>query len=463
MEDLVLDHIMHRFRSTRNRFRSNREEDKYTAYSERSVSPLKSEDSEAGHKPQIAPASSVPEVSKTKDIAPSMIEASDDLYGLTPVQSKHKVYEIEHRRPHGATMETKRSSISVRKFASRWGSRLTSKDTKATTEGKVLQKSRPAVSSIAEVSPYASTSAGSSNGRSKVSLLPPQMNGDPQPSGTYQVQATNGSLHTNGSHKVNGAHGSNRSRSSKRSQDASKTASSSHEDAAPSKSKPHPDTPMAHPPDFGLPPELGASADHHLAKLLPPIQDSTNLANIIDKKLTSMHDQASRPTLKDELEATQQRLSQLFVSQALLRERYNSERDKSIKLDDEHLTTHTRIHSLEQSTREMNDELRRLHEYVGSLELANKELRGSARAPNEGTLYAPQIDLGSVPSTRPTSASPPMSEIQPLRPHPPPIPKKADGRSLKSGEDGSPVSRTNSQEANTATEDISYWYVCLPS
>jgi hypothetical protein len=219
---------------------------------------------------------------------------------------------------------------------------------------------------------------------------------------------------------------------------------------------------MAYPPDFGLPPEVGASADHNLAKLLPPIQASSNLANSIDEKLTSMHGQTSRLTLKDELEATQQKLSQLFVSQALLRERYNSEREKSVKLDDEDHTTHTRIHSLEQSTREMNDELRRLHEYVGSLELANKELRGSTRVPDGRTLYAAPIDHGSMPSTRPTSASPPMSEIQPLRPHPPPIPKKADRRSLKQNDDGSPISRTSSQEPNSATEDISYWYANSP-
>jgi hypothetical protein len=228
-------------------------------------------------------------------------------------------------------------------------------------------------------------------------------------------------------------------------------------------SKPLPAAPEPHvqaPPDFGLPPEIGVSADHNLARLLPPIQASSDLANSIDERLTSIQTGSVRPTttLNDELEATKLKLAQLFESQALLRERYNSEKDRSTRLDAEHNVTHTRIHSLEQSARDMNDELRRLYDYVGSLERANKELRGGTRPPNEGTMYIPHNELvPSAPSTRPVSASPPISEIQPLRPHPPPIPKKADRRSLSQYNDGSPISRSNSHEQAPTGEDLSYW------
>lgn len=453
MEDLVLNHIMLRFRSRRGTANSSRcEVDNYSIQDRKSVSPVESGETDASHKPPITPASPVSEVSSSKNIALLESESSDDLYGLTPVQTKQAIYEIENKKPQDATLEKKRSITSVKKLALRLGSRIGSKDLRIVTHGRVLQKPRPSQhnrSAAAAASPYGSTSADTSNEHSKVSL-PPQ-----QPAGTYQVtdtpevtspQTATVTQQSSGDHQTNGS--------------VSPIEEEKDESMPKTSAKPLPATPQAQaPPDFGLPPDVGVSADHNLAKLLPPIQASSDLANSIDEKLTSMQAGSFRPTLKDELEATQQKLSQLFESQALLRERYNTEKDRSSKLDVEHQVTHNRIHSLEQSTRDMNDELRRLYEYVGSLERANKELRGGMRISNEGTMFLPRDDQ-SMPSTRPVSTSPPVSVIQPLRPHPPPIPKKADRRSIRMGEDGSPISRTNSHEPHSANEDISYWYVC---
>ena len=481
MEDLVLDHIMHRFRIRKRANSSKCEEDNYSSVSQRSISPLESGETKAGQMPPIVPASPVSEVSSSKDIALPKSESSDDLYGLTPAQSKQNVYELEHTKPRDTALEKKRSSISVKKLAFRFGSRLSSpKDLKVVTQGKVLQKPRPDTQSTIITSPYAASSTEISTGESQISLPPQQSPQKKLPSGTYQVSEpptspsrasggshshvnniaqVNGSPETIVSAQPNGPHVVNGTTEVRDFHPQPDTSPSSRlENTEEQMDKSLPSAPVAHPPDFGLPPDVGTSADHNLARLLPPIQASSDLAHSIDEKLTTMQGQSFRPTLKDELEATQQKLAQLFESQAMLRERYNSEKDKSFKMDAENSMTHTRIHSLEQSTREMNDELRRLYEYVASLERANKELRGGVRISNDGNMYLSRDELQSAPSTRPTSASPPMSVIQPLRTNPPPpIPKKADRRSLRQGDDGSPISRTNSNEPASAAEDISYW------
>jgi hypothetical protein len=448
MEDLVLNHIMMRFRTRRTTSSSKCEVDDYTGskWDRRSVSPVESGETNATHKLPIAPASPVSEVSTSNNHAGLLpTESSDDLYGLTPVQTKQNIYEIEHQKPHDANLEKKRSITSVKKLALRFSSRLGSRDSKVPAQGRVLQKARPAAQSTVSISPYASTSGGNSSQRSEPSL-------PTQPTSvTSQAEAPKAVTDSQDLSEV----------------PPPKPETESETESMPKtelriEGKPLPASPQHEqaPPIFGLPPDFGVSADHNLAKLLPPIQASSDLANSIDAKLTSIRAGSLQPTavLNDELEATKLKLSQLFESQALLRERYNSEKDKTTKLDAEHQLTHTRIHSLEQSARDMNDELRRLYEYVGSLERANKELRGSTRPANEGLMYIPHNELvPSAPSTRPVSASPPISEIQPLRPNPPPIPKKADRRSLNQYGEGSPISRSNSHEQATTGEDLSYW------
>lgn len=447
---------MHRFNGRKSGVNSSRNDvDTHSETTRHSVSPIPTREIDSSIKLPIEPVSPVSEVSKPQSITLHPTESSDDLYGLTPVQTKQAISQLEHEKPQVAfDLKKKRSLTSVKtvkKLALRLGlPRIGSRDGKVNKSGNVLRKRVVSDRSEIDISPYSlylsSSSSTISEERSSVSAS------QPQPAGTFRAEdVSTNPTSSDASEKIT-------DRPSSEILDLS--------DAMPkTKVKPLPAAPQAQsqaPPDFGLPPEFGASADHNLARLLPEIRTSNNFANSIDEKLTSLKLDRPPSTMRDELEATQQKLTQLFESQALLRERYNTEKDRSSKLDAEHQNTHSRIHSLEQSARDMNDELRRLYEYVGSLERANQELRGGARTTNSGAMHAAQ-DTQSAASVRASTASPPISEIQPLRPHPPPIPEKAERRSLLHY-DGSPISRENSNGSKelpnapqSANEDISYW------
>jgi hypothetical protein len=425
MEDLVLERIMLRFKSKKQAEKPRLETDRWSVRSRPSTIGLKPEEFEEAQKPPISPVSPVSEVSNK---LLSSTESSDDLYGLTPVQSKRSVLEEEHQKQQDAAVDdAKRSLATIKKLALRFGVKVAVGEGRTSSQTRKLQKTQ-FNRNLEASSPYAAP---------VVEHLFVQSDGFPLPK-----------EHTNGYPLTH-----------------------VESDGFP---LPVPLTPVpTREPQPNSPPSLplGVSADHNLARLLPPIQGTNDLANSIDEKLSTIH--APAPTLKSELEATQQKLTLLFESQAMLRERYNAEKDKSSKLDSEYQYTHTRIHSLEQTTRDMNDELKRLQEYVSSLETANQALRGSQHSSENQEwrggmrtadfgleLGSSRDDLDLLLSARPVSPIPPVPAIQPLRMKPPPIPPKADRRSLANG-DSPPLSKTNSNNRELSEEDKSYWYAVL--
>jgi DNA repair exonuclease SbcCD ATPase subunit len=85
---------------------------------------------------------------------------------------------------------------------------------------------------------------------------------------------------------------------------------------------------------------------------------------------------ASRASLVKELEATQARLAKLFESQAILRERYNNEREKARTLDAECQEIHAKVSTLEQSKHEVEEDAQHLHQRIEDLEQGNSRLKG---------------------------------------------------------------------------------------
>ncbi|KAF2419022.1 hypothetical protein EJ08DRAFT_44028 [Tothia fuscella] len=84
---------------------------------------------------------------------------------------------------------------------------------------------------------------------------------------------------------------------------------------------------------------------------------------------------ASRASLLRELESTQAKLRKLFEAQAVLRERYNNEREKARNLDAECQETHAKVVTLEQSKQEAEEEAQQLNHRIVDLEQGNSRLR----------------------------------------------------------------------------------------
>jgi chromosome segregation ATPase len=89
---------------------------------------------------------------------------------------------------------------------------------------------------------------------------------------------------------------------------------------------------------------------------------------------------ASRASLVKELDATQAKLAKLFESQAILRERYNAEKEKARNLNAECQETHAKVFNLEQSKQEVEEEARHLHNRIDELEQGNDHLRHELEA-----------------------------------------------------------------------------------
>jgi hypothetical protein len=378
------------------------EDDHFSLSSRPSSSPVRPGEFNGIRRPPIAPDTPVSRTSSSQDLPFSTTESSWDLYGLTPVQTQRDDLEAAHQQQQADVADAKRKVSTLRKIFSRLGYWTGFKEEKIDSNGVV----------------------GNGNGHPRETL-------DQQLAVTsaYRVLAPEPEIHDSDGFPL---------------------------PLALSPVAPNNELVLRR----SLPPGVSTDYDPHIdynthMQLLPPIEATNDFANSIDNRLSTI--QVSRRTMNDELEAAQQKLNQLFDSQALLRERYNSERHKSLSLDAEYQRTHTRIHSLEQSTRHMDDELKRLHEYVSTLERANRDLRQGMQAA-EIEKHDPYEDSG-LPSPKLTLAIPPVPQIQPLQMRPPPIPKKADRRSMRRPDDSaSPVSPSKSTlKPINSNEDKSFW------
>jgi chromosome segregation ATPase len=92
---------------------------------------------------------------------------------------------------------------------------------------------------------------------------------------------------------------------------------------------------------------------------------------------------ASRASLVKELDATQAKLAKLFESQAILRERYNAEKEKARNLDAECQETYEKVFDLEQSKHEVEEEAHLLRQRIYELEQGNGHLRYELDAAKE--------------------------------------------------------------------------------
>jgi predicted nucleic acid-binding Zn-ribbon protein len=108
---------------------------------------------------------------------------------------------------------------------------------------------------------------------------------------------------------------------------------------------------------------------------------------------------ASRASLVKELDATQAKLAKLFESQAMLRERYNAEKEKARNLGTECQETQEKVFNLEQSKHEVEEETRQLHQRIHELEQGNQHLRDELGAAKDGRTNI-QEDLSKLRSSK---------------------------------------------------------------
>ncbi|KAE9962914.1 hypothetical protein EG328_011924 [Venturia inaequalis] len=137
-----------------------------------------------------------------------------------------------------------------------------------------------------------------------------------------------------------------------------------------------------------------------LVRYVSPWHDTTSIQDVIDNgedRLIKMD--ASRIGLKEELDSTRRKLEKLFESQAVLREKYNLEREKSRNLDDESQRAHARIASLEDSKKQMEEKTVVLHAQIKELDEANVELKSELEAANLSR-HNVEEELGKIQSSK---------------------------------------------------------------
>jgi hypothetical protein len=147
-------------------------------------------------------------------------------------------------------------------------------------------------------------------------------------------------------------------------------------------------------------PQSDTTGRTNTVRFTTPWHDTSSIQGVIDNgedRMIKMD--ASRASLREELETTQRKLERLFESQALLREKYNLERQKSKNLDAECQQTHARISSLEESKEQIEEESRSLHKRIEELDQANVQLKTELHEAKVAR-HNIQEDLGKVQSSK---------------------------------------------------------------